>query len=180
MNRFSRTILPLMLATVVLWLPLSEVSAQGVRNVVLVRHAEKAVTPPNDPELDALGIARAQALADVLEDLDVSHVITSQYRRTVATAEPLISRTGASHQQIPAGLSDEALQAVVDAVDSRPAGESVLIVGHSNTIPSLVAALGGTRYPDLEEHEYDSIFLLQIDSEGNVRTVRLRFGAPNG
>ena len=186
MNRNRIVSLCLLVLVAVLGLGLlrevtSRDSAQApVRNVILVRHAEKAAEPQEDPGLTAVGVERAEALSRALAGMNVGHVITSQYERTIATASAVIRDSGASREEIPAGLGEEALRSVADAVAARPDGETVLIVGHSNTVPSIVAALGGTRYPDLEDHEYDSIFLLQIDSHGAVRTMRLRFGEPAG
>src|SRR6478672_13139476 len=56
--------------------------------ILLVRHAEKAAQPPQDPPLTEAGLARAQALVAVARDAGVSAIITTQYERTRKTAEP--------------------------------------------------------------------------------------------
>lgn len=151
----------------------------GAKTIILVRHAEKDTDTPRDPDLTAAGSARAVALADALLDMRIDHVITSEFQRTRATALVVASHAGLTPQVIPAGTGEEAMQAVVGAVKARPAGESILIVGHSNTIPRLVGALGGSKIPDLKEYEYDSIFVLILNPGDPARTMRLRFGAPN-
>jgi len=54
--------------------------------VLLVRHAEKAAEPADDPPLTAAGAERAQALATALQDAGVTAIITTQLRRTRETA----------------------------------------------------------------------------------------------
>ena len=55
-------------------------------------------------------------------------------------------------------------------------GETVVIVGHSNTTPRLVNALSGTDYPDLDESEYDWIYFVEMSPEGtsNVKKVQIQ------
>jgi broad specificity phosphatase PhoE len=155
------------------------------KTIVLVRHAEKVDEPGRDPALTDAGRARAEALADILADMHVTHVISSQFERTKGTAQPTANRAGLTIEVIGAGASQDALQAVVDAVGSRAEGETILIVGHSNTTPRLVHALGGPALEDLQEHEYDSIYVVQqaaagSDDSGGTKMMRLRYGVPNG
>jgi broad specificity phosphatase PhoE len=67
--------------------------------------------------------------------------------------------------------------AEVAAAVRQHAGKTVLVVGHSNTIPAIVGALGGPKLADLCETEYDNLFTIVLDAEGGVRTVRSKFGA---
>ncbi len=156
------------------------------KTIVLVRHAEKVADQSRDPELTDAGRSRAETLADLLVNMNVTHIISSQFKRTMDTAKPAADRSGLELEIIGAGVSEDALAAVVDAVDGQSEGETILIVGHSNTIPRLVHALGGPELPDLEEHEYDSIFIVQRGSapEGSakreIKMIRLRYGVPNG
>jgi hypothetical protein len=54
----------------------------------------------------------------------------------------------------------------------RRLGEVVLVVGHSNTVPAIITALGGPSMPDLSESDYDDLFLLVPGPEGAARLVR--------
>ncbi|HSJ64898.1 MAG TPA: phosphoglycerate mutase family protein [Gemmatimonadaceae bacterium] len=148
--------------------------------VVLVRHAEKAAGPGADPALSEAGVARARSLAAVLADAGVGHVITTQFQRTRATAAPFADGAGVTPATVPA-TSDFAghVRAVADAVRALPAGAAVLVVGHSNTIPAIIHALGGPEMPELCESEYDKLFILELDATPQPRLVRGRFGAPD-
>jgi broad specificity phosphatase PhoE len=143
--------------------------------VLLVRHAEKA-PGTGDVPLSEAGNARARALAEVGRESAIESIITTQFARTRQTAEPLAAALRITPQVVPAQADVARHAADVAAAVRQQAGKAVLVVGHSNTIPSIVAALGGPRFPDLCEAEYDRLFLVIIDVEGLVRTVRSRFG----
>src|SRR5690606_6878517 len=103
--------------------------------VLLVRHAEKAQEPADDVALTAEGSARAEALAAALVHAQVDAIITTQFRRARETAEPLAKRLGITPMVVEAGSDTGAhARAVADAV--RRAGRTVLVVGHTNTVPA--------------------------------------------
>jgi phosphohistidine phosphatase SixA len=146
--------------------------------VILVRHAEKADDSPTDPTLSAAGEARARALADALRDAGVTHVITTQFRRTGLTAAPLARQLGLTPEVVPtqgAGAHDSLVAA---AVRRRGPREVVLVVGHSNSVPSYVAALGGPRMPQICDAQYGNLFVLSLAGT-TPRLVRASFGAPD-
>jgi len=145
--------------------------------VLLVRHAEKASDPADDPPLTAAGEERAQALAAALRDAGVTAVITTQLRRTHDTAQPLAAARGITPEVVPVGWEDIADNArAVAAAVRRQAGEAVLVVGHANNIPAVIAALGGPHLPDICASVYANLFVL-IPGAGEARLVRSRFGA---
>jgi broad specificity phosphatase PhoE len=179
----------LRLAVLLAALVAARADAQSSTLVLLVRHAEKAAQPANDPPLTPAGETRARALADMLANAGISQIISTPYERTMGTAAPLAKRLGLIIEliPIPAGTASAPLasvdalarhvQAVADAV-RRYAGEAILVVGHSNTIPAIAAALGAPRLPDLCDGDYDQIFVLELRPSGPPRFMRTRFGAP--
>jgi phosphohistidine phosphatase SixA len=142
--------------------------------VVLVRHAEKADDDPRDPGLTAEGRARAELLSVMLADAGLTSVWSSDYRRTRSTAGPLAARLG-----LEVGLYDpsegEARRMLVERLVSTPGRH--LVVGHSNTIPGLVEALGGDAQGGIGDDEYDRLYLLTIAPDGSVTSTLLRFGS---
>ncbi len=54
-----------------------------------------------------------------------------------------------------------------------------LVLGHSNTTPTLVDALGGEPGGPIDELEYDRLYVVFIGPEA-TETVLLRFGAAFG
>lgn len=147
--------------------------------IFVVRHAERVSTTDRDSPLSETGHARARALADALADAGVDAVLTSQYLRTRQTAAPLAERLGLTPAIEPVESADASSEALARRVLSENRGETVLVVGHSNTVHRIVRALGGAEHPELTEDEYGDIFLVIVRPGGEVATVRTRFGAPH-
>src|SRR5687768_3222599 len=57
--------------------------------VFIVRHAEKAPEPADDPVLSDIGQRRASDLAAMLADAGVDAILVSELQRTSLTAQPL-------------------------------------------------------------------------------------------
>ena len=47
----------------------------------------------------------------------------------------------------------------------------VLVVGHSNTVPAIVKALGGPALPDICDASYATLYLLQPASAGHPASL---------
>lgn len=169
----KRSVVAVFLAAAVL----SPVAAEA-QMVILVRHAERAdggaagqpmtgqSTPNNpDPELSDAGKARAARLATMLADSGIVAIYTTEYRRTKDTAAPLAAQLKLTPQVL--GSRDQA--ALVAGIKSHTSG-AVLVVGHSNSVPAIIKALGG---PDvtIADAEYDNLFFL---GPGGALT-RIRF-----
>jgi phosphohistidine phosphatase SixA len=138
--------------------------------VLVVRHAEK-VDNSDDPALSAIGQARAEALAEALRDARVSHVIVTHRQRTRLTAAPLMAALGLEPEVVPFGRDmAEHVERVAAAV-RRQAGGVVLVVGHSNTVPMIVHALGGPRMADLCDARYAALFAVVPAAEGTPAGV---------
>ncbi|MFP5285046.1 MAG: SixA phosphatase family protein [Thermoanaerobaculia bacterium] len=119
------------------------VPAAALDTIYLVRHAEKSDGWPQDRDLDAFwplspgGQARAEFLASRLENAGIAAVYTSRTTRALMTGLPLANRI-----RIPIAAQDD-MESFLSAVRGKhPADKAVLIVGHSNTIPLLLARLG--------------------------------------
>lgn len=123
------------------------------------------------------GQARAQALAEVGKVSAVSAIITTQFQRTQQTAAPLAAALGITPVVVAAQADVAKHAADVAAAVKERAGKTILVVGHSNTVPSIVAALGGPRFKDFCEPEYDNLIVMVLDVEAGVRTLRTRYGA---
>ncbi|HEY3747139.1 MAG TPA: phosphoglycerate mutase family protein [Gemmatimonadaceae bacterium] len=148
--------------------------------IVVVRHAEKSTDDPRDPSLSAVGQQRARDLSAVLKDAGVTDVYVTQYKRTRQTAEPLAQASGISIVERPIDATNSATYAqdLAHEILTRSAGKSVLVVGHSNTVPDIVKALSGAAVPPITDAEYDHIFVVTIPAAGSPRVMQLRFGRP--
>ncbi len=140
--------------------------------IFLVRHAERADAgggAQKDPDLSETGRARAQALAETLRDAKISVIYTTEFHRTQETAKPLAEQLGLQPRIVAANETKKLLAAV-----ARDEG-NVLIVGHSNTLPEMMQALGIAEPPTLGEHEYDDLFVI-LHPPG-PRLLRLHFSS---
>jgi broad specificity phosphatase PhoE len=183
-----RALKPLLAALLVLLIPPAAVRAADrtasdtglPRLVILVRHAEKAAEPPKDPPLTPAGEERARALALALKDAGVTAIVTSDARRTRATAEPLARALHLTPAVIPVGTGSLADHVAAVAAEVRGhAGGVVLVVGHSDTIPSIIAALGGPHLSDIPHTEFAHLFVLTPETGGGARLVQATYGAPD-
>lgn len=174
-----RALLLVAVASLLAWLPAPErLAAQsGPSLVVLVRHAEKAAVPGDDPPLSELGQERAAALAAALHSAPPSAIITSTRRRTFDTAADVVQHSGAPVHKISLDGGGAAHIAAVAAAVMQQTG-TVLVVGHSNTIPAIIKALGGPTLPDICDATYSHFFTL-VPKGGNAGAMLTiaRFGA---
>ncbi len=147
--------------------------------VIVVRHAERDTAPPRDPVLTDAGVARARALYQSLSNAGIGSVVTTHLQRTQLTAKPITDSLKLTPIVVAASSPVAAhADAVAAAVRARPRGEVVLVVGHSNTVPAIVAALGGPKFPDLCDSQYSMLYVLQYpDGGGSPRFVQSNYGA---
>ena len=153
--------------------------AQHPTVVILVRHAEKVVPnpPDGDPPLTPAGMARAQALAEHLALTGVHAIISSQWQRTRATAAPLAARLGLEPEIISTSGAQAQPEAVAASIRANHRGHTVLVVGHSNSIPQTIRALGGPELPDICDSQYANLYVLVLDATGPPTFISSRYGA---
>lgn len=146
--------------------------------IVVVRHAEKSTDDPRDPSISEAGNERALALSVVLKDAGVSAIYATQYKRTRQTAEPLAQKLGLSviERQV-AGTPTYAADLAREVL-AASAGKTVLIVGHSNTVPQIVQAFSGSVVAPIQDNEYDHLFIVVISPSGAPKLYSVRYGRP--
>jgi phosphohistidine phosphatase SixA len=163
--------------------------------LVLVRHADKAPQPADDPPLTAAGVKRAQDLAVALRNAGVTVIITTQLRRTRETAHPLATALGLSPEVIRVGeralvsnpaadarLPPEIVEARAEYIKKldpavRRLSGVVLVVGHDWSVPGLIASLGGPELPNICPSVYDNLFVL-TSARGKAHLIQGRYGEP--
>jgi broad specificity phosphatase PhoE len=133
--------------------------------VFVMRHLQKAEGA--DPPLSARGVANARAVADLLAKSGIKAIFATPTRRAMETAQPLAARLGLTVRPYDAS-KPEALVAAAGKVDG-----AVLVVGHSNTVPDLVARFGGKQAIALGEQDYGTVFVVTHD-DGKVGRIEIR------
>lgn len=145
--------------------------------IVLARHAEKSA-PTGDVDLSPAGVQRANQLVHAVAGVKFSSIITTQYQRTRLTARPVAEASGVTLTVMNTSNDIRAdAAAIARAIDSLPAGSAVLVIGHSNTLGPIIAALGGPRIPDLCDGQYSRLLVLERPGGGKVNLVQASYGA---
>ncbi len=154
------------------------VASMTTTTVILVRHAEKELGTIEDPPLTEAGDQRAQALARMFGGREgvgrISGIIVSDTRRSQRTAAPLAARLGIE----PAVISPNDYDAIIGRIRREYRGRTVLIVGHSNTVPELARRLA--RMPDIPEipdAEYGTIYVVTVPTLGRPSLLRMSYGS---
>lgn len=149
-------------------------SACSTTDIYLVRHAEK-VDESRDPTLTAAGMQRAEDLRDTLIHKGISAIYCSDFLRTRQTGQPLADALG---MDLILYRPDTVLQLAPILRSLR--GKRVLVVGHSNTTPTLIKALTGEDEV-IDHADYDNLYLIHLHHGWlgtKTRLERLTFGAP--
>lgn len=150
------------------FLALSIGQAQTTASTIfIVRHCEKALESTDNPNLSEEGKQRAAHLAEILKNAGVETVYSTNYKRTMQTAEPLATAMKLST------TTYEPRDAQF-AESLRKAGKKVLVVGHSNTVPELLNQLTGTKNYKAEE-VYGDLWVVTVLENQPAVVVRLSF-----
>lgn len=162
--------LPILLAIAGCASPAPQASAGAT--FIVVRHAEKSTDDPKDPSLSEAGRARANALARQFEGRPLAAAYATGFKRTQQTALPAASASG-----IGVTLYDASIPAVdfVGALRRVHAQGTILVVGHSNTVPDIVAALCGCPVAPLGDSDYGRLYEVRIDHTKRATLVERNY-----
>lgn len=136
--------------------------------ILLVRHGETTPDGSRDPALSDAGDRRAESLARMLRDAGVTRILTTDYRRTRATAGPLALAVGVTPEIYDPADFDDLARSL------RSATGVTVVVGHSNTTPELVRALGGAPGDAIAETDHGRLYVV-VPSGADAATVLLRY-----
>src|SRR5687767_5504196 len=143
--------------------------------VVITRHAEKVLGTIADPPLTPAGERRAEQLARMFGNTgsvgQLDAVLVSDTRRSQQTAAPLVARLGTRPIVLPA----KDIDATVHEILEKHRGESVLVVGHSNTVPELIRKLSGIEIAAIPDEDYENLYIVSVPSVGDASVLQFRY-----
>ena len=152
--------------------------ASGQQTILLVRHAEKA-TEANEPSvpLSEAGTARAARLAKMLASAGVTAVYATDTVRARRTGEPLAKAAGLEVRIYPPKDPNgkPAPRLLLDRRKKEEPHGVVLVVGHSNTVPEILAALGYPEKVEIPATQFDDLFVVVPKATGPPTVVRLKY-----
>jgi broad specificity phosphatase PhoE len=169
-QRVEAPMLPKVLLAAIFWscLPASLPAA----TIILVRHAERSSAMSADALLSPVGTERAQLLARMLKDSGVQRIYVTEVRRTQQTAEPI----AATLHLTPVVIAQSDTEALISQLRGLGENETVLVVGHTNTIPLIAERLGAGPVAAMPDSEYDRLTVLYVLPGGKAHAVTLRYG----
>jgi len=148
-------------------------ASRPVTTVILVRHAEKA-GPEGDVPLSDAGVARAKELARVLSGASVDVIYSTQWKRSTDTAAPLAEALGLTPVITPTGKTYP--QDLAKRILAENRGQTVVVVGHSNTTMEVLRALGVADPGTIADSQYDDLFVCTIVEGAAPKLMALRYG----
>lgn len=151
-------------------------AAQNSTIVLIVRHAEKASDAEDSP-LTETGAERARALSQLAADYQVKAVYSSQFKRNLDTAQPLAEKLRIPVTEMSVDLQNPGDYGKLLAKDilEKHAGQTVVVVGHGNTIASTIEGLTGRPAPS-GEIAYSDLFVVTVPATGNASVLKVQYG----
>jgi len=136
-------------------------------SVYLFRHAEKQIIKgEKNPELTKDGFARSDALAEALKDIQNGVIYSSEFKRTQQTVNPLAgvwnTNVNIHTAHDPEGQIERALS---------HCGKTVIISGHSNTLPNLIGLFGIIDEITIKDDQYGDLYRIQWADGQPVLTI---------
>ena len=155
--------------------------SQATTTIIFVRHAEKVAVQNDDPGLSVAGKRRVAELTRQLVDADVvagiDAIYATPFKRSQETVQPVADALSLPIRTYDAEDTNDVLAKIL----RKHKGKIILVVGHSDTLPILIANLGASKkVPRIAEGEYDNIYIVSIPWFGKTKTIRLRYGDPYG
>lgn len=146
--------------------------AQTITTFILVRHAEKAVEGGNDPELKPEGVKRAESFAALFMKASIDAVYSTNYKRTRNTVTPL-----ANSKSLAVNIYSSMKAMDLEGLLTKHAGGTIVMAGHSNTIPGIANALvGEKKFEQFSDDDYGNVLVISVATVGkDAKVLWLRY-----
>ncbi|MGC2695471.1 MAG: phosphoglycerate mutase family protein [Candidatus Angelobacter sp.] len=141
---------------------------QNQRTIFMVRHGEK--TGPQSDVLSPAGEKRAECLAKMLKDAHIKQIYVTDTKRTQQTAAPLAKLLKLEPTILPLKDPNTLIRNL-----TYSGGGDILVVGHSETLPFVLARLKAGTVPPIGDTEYDRLFVLTITEGAASPVTTLRY-----
>ena len=139
----------------------------------LSRHAEKGSLPAGDPQLSVEGLMRSYRLADIFNKTKLDAIYSTPFTRTLTTVDSLASSQGLITNQ----YEPDDFQNLTNRISQSMGVNSVFIVGHSNTIPSLANFLLDEQVyvQSFDENDYDNLLIVIESNDRKKKLLKLKY-----
>ena len=133
--------------------------SSGITTYYLIRHAEKDRSNPSerDAHLTKSGLQRAEQWSTILQNTTFDAVYATDYKRTKETAQPTALKNKLDVRIYNANSYYD------KDFEMATKGKTVLVVGHSDTIPHFVNAIIGTqKYDDIDDGNNGNLYIVTL------------------
>lgn len=142
-----------------------------ITKVILIRHAEKENDGTKDPSLSEAGQNRAKRLSEMLSDILIDQAYSTSYKRTTETLTPLCES-----KHIKINSYDARNTTSIEEIIKNSHGKTIIIAGHSNTIPNLINRLiKEEKYGEIDEEDYGKMWILTFKNNQLIDTTLLNY-----
>lgn len=142
-----------------------------ITKVILVRHAEKGEDGTKNPSLSEAGKNRAMRLAEILKDVKIDEAYSTPFKRTHETITPICEAN-----QIIIQPYDPFKPTVIEETIKNGSGKTIIIAGHSNTVPFLVNTLiKQEKFSEIDESDYGKLWILTFRNHRLVDVTLLNY-----
>ncbi len=143
--------------------------ATAQETVYLIRHAEKELSG-SDPALTPAGRQRAADWADMLRNVGLDKIFTSDALRTRETGGIIATALDLPRSALPR----RDIVGLIDTLEFDHAEDTILVVGHAETIPGILESLGASESLSIEKDEFDNLFILVRPASAESALIHLR------
>lgn len=132
-------------------------SQEKTTTIYLIRHAEKVDNSKN-PDLSPEGIKRSLHWNEVFSAINFDAVYSTNFNRTLQTAAPIAKKNSIEIKIYDPKTMD------IEKIKKEHVGQTILIVGHSNSTPDLVNKLINQNiYPAIDETNFGNLYIVTIN-----------------
>lgn len=152
-------------------------NSMAKQTIYLIRHAEKVDPNAKDPALSNVGKQRALHLIDLFNYAKPSAIFTTQFQRTQLTAAPLSKSINVPITVLAINAENTAQYPalLLKQICALPKNATVLVVGHSNSIPAIVEDWSHEPVKAIGDDEYNRFFIINLDKCQVTRRLDLRY-----
>lgn len=143
-----------------------------ITTFILVRHAEKINDGTKDPELSEAGKKRAELLATLLKRTKIDAIYTTAFKRSRNTVVPLAVSKGLGLVAYdPSDLTE------IDRIFEQWRGGTVVLCGHSNTIPAVINYLTDDKdkVQTFADDEYSNLVFVVLSDRHKTKMTWLTY-----
>jgi 2,3-bisphosphoglycerate-dependent phosphoglycerate mutase len=140
---------------------------ENITTFILIRHAEKGDDGTKDPDLTIVGKQRSIRLKEMLKDQTINAIYSTRFKRTQNTVTPIAELKKLAILDYEAFKTGD-----LDTILSQYKGGTIVICGHSNSIPWTINYLiGKDQYRDFEDNDYENLVMVSVVEKGKTAKV---------